>query len=143
MMSKTINVFKTENMNNSLYSAAPEITDIRSHNGTITAKITAGLDQGDTILGFDHACKVVDVQFVCVSGTKAAQAFTVYRGTASVATAALAILRPVAPNTKYSPVSFYYNKANISDGGALCIGISGTTWATSMTGLLIIKTIPN
>lgn len=142
-MSKTINVFKTENVNNALYSAAPEITDIRSHNGVITAKITGGLDQKDTILGFDHACKIIDVQFACISGTKAAQAFTVYRGTASVATAAIAILRPVAPNTKYSPASFYPNKADIPVGGALCIGVSGSTWATSMTGMLIIKTIPN
>ena len=142
-MSKSNNTFKNANTTNAVYSEAPEISDIRFVNGVLSAKITGGLDNGDKLLGFDQAVRVTGVKFNCISGTKAAQAFTVYRGTASVATAKLAILRPVAPNTPYSSVSFYPNKADIPAGGALTFTVSGTAATASMTGHLLIETIPN
>jgi len=141
-MSKSINFFKNANTGNSLYSAAPEITNIKHENSKITLTVTGGLDTGDQLLGFDHACKVVNVAFTPTAGNKAGCALYIYRGTTSLASAVLARILPVALNTKTLATSFYPGAAEIPNGGALTFVVSGTNWATSMGGRLLIETMP-
>ena len=137
---KTINVFKN-NSRTLPYSIAPEISELNFANGKLTAKITGGLDGGDTIEGFDHSFKVVRVAFAPISGAAAAQALNVFNGTSAAANK-LAVVRPVANSVNYLAASFYPNKADIAAGGKLVFTVSGTTWGTAMTGRLTVETIP-
>jgi hypothetical protein len=148
MMSKTINVFKTENTED-LYAVVPtqtaacvgNITAVKSVNGKIIIDVAGASGCLMKIKGFNSARRVIGAYAIVSAIGNANNTLRVYNLSAVSNSLSIANVICATALTIQEATKFNREAATIAAGGILCISGAGTT-VKNLRATLVLDTIP-